>query len=340
VEEGTALLSRAMSLSSSEDANASLIARTNLAAARKAYALQIFEECERFATASLEAAKVVGDREGIVEAFLLRASARRGMRRLAEARADIDAALDRCRGLARGPLSARIALHSSTIDADSGELAHAEELCDAVIGEGTSASGLALVADAYAAKAFCRALGGDYASARDAAAKALELFVSVGNRIHEAYALLNLGVIERELGNVHESLEHIERSFKIQSPIFPKEELAATCSELSLTYALLGDLERARTLALDCVSVPVSGAGLAWQHLTFFTVWRTLRLTGNEKEAEIVLRRACEAFALHYEMVPEESRERFLAIGLHGYLIEAAERSGIASSIRLPLRSH
>jgi len=339
VEEGTALLGRAMSLSSSEDANASLIARTNLAAARKAYALQTFGECERFATASLEAAKIVGDREAIVEAFLLRASTLRAKRRLAEARADIDAALDRCRGLARGPLAARIALHSSMIDADSGELAHAEELCDAVIAEGASTSGLALVADAYGAKAFCRALVGDYPSARDAAEKALELFISVGNRIHEAYSLLNLGVIERELGNAQAGLDHIERSFKIQSPIFPTEELAATRSELALTCALTGDLDRARTLALDCVSVPVNGAGLAWQHLTFFTVWRTLRLTGNAEESDIVLRRACEAFALHYDMVPEESRERFLAIGLNVDLLDAADRNGIASSVRLPLRS-
>ena len=83
----------------------------------------------------------------------------------------------------------------------------------------------------------------------------------------------------------------------------------------------------------------MNGAGLAWQHLTFFTVWRTLRLTGNAEESDIVLRRACEAFALHYDMVPEESRERFLAIGLNVDLLDAADRNGIASSVRLPLRS-
>jgi DNA-binding SARP family transcriptional activator len=337
--EGSELLARAMELGSSEDGNASLIARTNYAAAQKAYALAKFEESERYATASLEAAKIVGDRDAISEALASRSIARRGLRRLAEARADIDAAVDIGRSLARRTSLARMMLYSCMIDADSGELSRAADLCDAVIALDRSIVPLALIADAYNAKAFCRGLEGDFLEARELARASHEMFATVGNRIHEGYALNNLGALEREVGNVAVGLEYINRALEIFTPIFPAGDLASTRSEQALAYALLGEPERAREIAEDLLALPVSAAGFAWQHMMFLMLWRALCITQDQPAALVALERACQGLALHYAAVPEDSRERFLAIPFHRDLLAAAERAGIEHSIPVPVRA-
>jgi predicted ATPase/DNA-binding SARP family transcriptional activator len=338
-DEGSNLLARAMELSSSEDGNASLIARTNIGAAQKAYSLAKFDEAERYATASLEAATIVGDRDAISEALGYRSIARRGLRRLAEARADIDAAVDICRSLSRRTSLAKMMLYSCMIDADSGELVRAADLCDAVIALDRSIVPASVLADAYNAKAFCRGLAGNYVEARDLARTALEMFVTIGNRIHEGYAYNNLGALERELGNVEVGIAHIGRALEIIAPIFSAADLASTRSELALGYALMGERERARAIASELLALPVSAAGLAWQHLIFLTLWRALRAVDDEALALAALRRASEAFALHYDAVPEDSREPFLAIPFHRDLLAAADGAGIELRFALPVRA-
>ena len=134
---------------------------------------------------------------------------------------------------------------------------------------------------------------GDFALAKGFELRALDLARQLGSDAFAALVLGDLGVAERELGNLDPALAYLEEAVAIHRRLDQRLELWTNLARLALVCAARGEMERARDIARDVVERQrVRSEEIEDPAEVLWNAARTLHACGDEREALEVAERA------------------------------------------------
>jgi tetratricopeptide (TPR) repeat protein len=143
-----------------------------------------------------------------------------------------------------------------------------------------------------------------------------------------AHALANLGVAERELGDVQSAIEHLEAAVALKRAIRRERLLAEDLCELSVAYLGLGRLPQAQAVSAELLRLlGADREGMIDAQYMLWCAARTRRLEGDLAAARSLLVEAHGTLQRRASAIPDaESRASFLAIRHHRQIRAAYDR--------------
>jgi DNA-binding SARP family transcriptional activator/tetratricopeptide (TPR) repeat protein len=246
--EGSAAMAKAEAAAQASNSQA-LLAHALYSASTASILREDFAQAHELAERAMELYRSVGDREGEADccARLAMASARRLL---------VDPATewyDKARAL-YGELGKRRGQASVLLN--TGVLFFLVGLLDESIEKSLGAEQIFVDVDDHLGIALCTLnkgiamyYRGEFAEAKALAQRAVELTGQLGSVRAKAAALGNLGAVERELGELDASIEHLREALDLREQIGSGPDGALDLAELALTYAKSGDKAEARELA-------------------------------------------------------------------------------------------
>jgi len=320
------LLDRVDALRDAE-ANQSLVVLALRAAAAAAQARQEFAAAAEMHGRALDLCRTIGDQEGEADAHAGLATATARLFRIGEALEHYNraaagyASLGKKVGLAaitlnRGVLAWRLGRHQESAEA----LQRAESLF-AALGDLRGQVACALNTG------MLHYTHGDHATAKAAALQALDLARAMQSSVYEAAALANLGVAERELGEVEQAIAHMEASLAIRRGHGEqRSEIIVDLRDLALTYLRAGRLEDAVRAADEMLALQSAAGGLAESQTVFWAAARVYHGLGDRARATDLLARARAALQVQEQEIPDpELRASFLRQPFNREIASAAD---------------
>jgi tetratricopeptide (TPR) repeat protein len=262
------------------------LAHTLLAASRESFATARYDEAEELARESHDAFASVGDRQGIADAAYFTANALGRLGRFREAMTCCTEAGDIYCSIGNRSRMAAVRANLGTLHSWRGNFPEARALftaADKVFGEMKDARGQTVTTGNLG---WIELMLGHNKEARTFSAHAVERAHRMESPELEGQFLANLGVSERELGEIDLSITHLEQSIELRGRALTRSELFNDLSELALSYAQRGDCDRAADLAREVVTQAHAHEHTVWLHYILWTAARAFAHCGLEREAE------------------------------------------------------
>lgn len=321
-------LARATQLAATQ-ANRSLMVQTMRTASGALFTRQDFEAAGALAQQMLELCQAIGDREGEADALARLASVAARDFRVREARQFYAEAAQLYNAMGKRQGQAAVMVNTVML----------------LVGrQGLYAEGLALIRQAseifgelgdLRGQIVCALNEGmiaayleEYAEARAASRRGLEMARQINNRVMEANALANLGAAERDLGELDQAIAHMEAGLAIRRSLDQVAELGCDLCDLTVAYCRKGQLAAARQAAEEMLSL-YEQAESAMMHPQYI-LWaaaQTFYALGDLARAKALLEQAGATMHQKAEAISEdESRANYYNLPFNRQILAASER--------------
>jgi tetratricopeptide (TPR) repeat protein len=166
---------------------------------------------------------------------------------------------------------------------------------------------------------------GDYAAAKTAAQRGLELARAMNAAVMEANALANLGAAERDLGESADAIAHMQAGLAIRRQLGQPAELGTDLCDLTIGYLRAGDVVSARRCADEMLALHAAEAA-TMMHPQYI-LWagaQTYRALGDPIRARELLDQAYHVLQEQAAAIPDaESRITFFDLPFNREIREA-----------------
>ncbi|MDQ2873154.1 MAG: hypothetical protein M3R35_08520, partial [Candidatus Eremiobacteraeota bacterium] len=244
--------------------NQALLARTYLMASTAANIVLDYGRCSELAGNALEIYRRIEDREGEADclARLAVAAGRKfdiaGAREAFEKARDIYVAVGKKQGLGA------VALNSGLMEFAVGHVDRAAGACalaEQIFTDLGDTRGMAVCAINLAMAHYHQ---GDYVRAKSLALRGLSFARTLGSEPLQAAALSNLGAVERELGELTSSCEHLRASIDLRKKSGAVADSALDLAELTLTHVRMQNNAEAQRLANELMALDPGDYAMTW----------------------------------------------------------------------------
>ena len=322
LEDAEALLGEAQHTASAIGHREAL-ARATTQAMRGAAARQAYPEAKVLCESALLMYREMGDRLGEAETLNALAFIELRLGDLPAEQRALAAAIAVCESIGYRQGLANAYLESALLDFRLGRLTQAEQL-------------LARASEAYAAlddargqtncdinSSFIAAGRGDLETARQHGEAALANARRLGIPLIEAVALGNMGIVERQAGNLEAAIAHLERAIAMRAALRSIDSLEDR-TELAFALLLAGRAAEALQLAEELTRAPESElASLAWP---FYVPWVIARIFASRKAGDVEAKRfhdrAVRELGEYVAAMDPHARATFLTLPLSRQILE------------------
>jgi len=254
---------------------------------------QDFPTAYRMAGDLLVLSRATGDRLGEGRACDRRATAANRMFAIAEAIAGYAEALAIYESIGERRGIRNIENNWGSLDVALGMVARGRERLARVLGAATADGDLRFQYFAASNLGVAAYFDGDFAAAKSFELRALELARRLGSEAFAALVLGDLGVAERELGNLDAALVHLEEAVAIHRRLDQRLELLSNLARLALVHVARGDAERACDVAREVLEYEREHPELVEDPAeVLWNAAQALHACGDEREAREVVERA------------------------------------------------
>ena len=311
-------------------ANQRLVARAITSATFAAITERKYGQCRELALEARAVYRTIGDREGEADMISRQASAAARLSLLEEARQCYEEAGAMYRAIGkRLGLAAVLAnggIHSVRLglvyEAEKSLTEAAEQFKSLKDVRGETACAVNL--------SYIHLLRGAPAEAKRYALAALDLARAMPHAGYEAAALGNLGLAERDLGELDAAAGHMEEGIAVRRRLSERTEYADDIAQLAHVYVLAGNLDAARALSSELVeSLRAASPAVFMPQSAFLAaalVFQALRERGRARE---MLKRAQESVEEQAAAIagPVE-RAAFLSMNVNRHVETAVRANG------------
>ncbi len=168
----------------------------------------------------------------------------------------------------------------------------------------------------------------DYTEAKSAAERALNLARTMQSPLFEAFALANLGAVEREQGNLPQAIEHMQEGLAIRRQIGQPIEIAGDLCDLAVAYLRAGDLSSAQQAVREMREIETAHPGqMAYPQYILWAAAQTGRAAGNQEQASQLLAEAADLVSEKAAAIADAaSRDAYLQMSFNREILEARHR--------------
>jgi DNA-binding SARP family transcriptional activator/predicted ATPase len=156
----------------------------------------------------------------------------------------------------------------------------------------------------------------DYATARSAASRGLELALAMHSQVMEANALANLGAAERELGEAEQGIQHMQHGLEIHRSLGQLAEVGTDLCDLTVAYLRTGDIATAQNATTEMLAIHAACAETMMhpQYILWIAA-QTYRAAGDVPRAAELLAQARCVLQEKADAIPDpESQASFLQL--------------------------
>jgi len=307
--------------------DSALIARAAQAAGQAAFVLLRYAECAEFTQLALDRFRTIGDRAGEADslarlgAVQIHTGDKKDALRMTAAAAKIYEEIGMLRGTAAvltnfGVLAAKNRLLDESDGSLSQALVHFVTLGDV--------RGQVLCTLNMQTNAVWRA---DRAAALALAERGLALAKTTDSPPLESWALMSLGMAQRDLENFDVAIESLEAARTIIETLEAPLDVFEVNSELALAHLMAGHVGLARSLTDECLAFAQTqpfDVGIP-EHLNWLAA-RAYRASGDEKRAGDFLARAYDVIERAASEIDTPSmRDAFLTLKINREIIAARD---------------
>ncbi len=166
----------------------------------------------------------------------------------------------------------------------------------------------------------------DYPVARAAAARALDRARAMQSPLFEAFALANLGVIEREQGDFARALAHMRAGLAIRRRIGQPVEIAGDLCDLALAALRVGDLPAAQAAVDEMLAIAAADPQqMAYLQYILWVAAQTARAAGDPAAAAAHLAAAARTVAEKAAAIDDSaSRAAYLQMPFNREIVAAS----------------
>jgi tetratricopeptide (TPR) repeat protein len=307
--------------------NQSVLIATLRSAVRAALVRQEFETVSTLGQRLLELCRKIGDRAGEAEAHTRLAAAASRRFLVAEARQHYSQADVLFNSLGDRKGQAAVLVNSGMLAGNLGHFAEAigaserAELIFAGLGDvhGQTVSALNIAWNSWQLL--------NYAEAKSAAERALSLAQSMQSQLFEAFALANLGAVEREQGNLPQAIEHMRAGLAIRRKMAQPIEIAGDLCDLAIAYLRADDIAAAQEAVREMREIAAAHPDqMAYPQYILWATAQTSRAMGHHEQAAQLL---AEAVSVVFEkasaIADAESRATYLQMSFNREILAAQQ---------------
>lgn len=273
--------------------NQRLIARAFTSATHAAIVDQRYAACRELALEARELYRTIGDREGEADVIVRQAQAAARLSMLDEARGCYEEAAAIYEAIGKRLGAAAVLANGGIFSVRLGLLDKAEASLSAALEQfralkdvrGQTACGVNI--------SYVRLLRGDAAEAKRLAADALQLARSMPHAAYEAAALANLGLAERDLGDLTSAIEHMEAGLAIRQRLSEPVDFADDLAHLAFVFVLAGKNDSAKKLLDELTATPDATSSMVFMpQYAYWVAAQAYRALGERKRTKMMLNRA------------------------------------------------
>ncbi len=168
---------------------------------------------------------------------------------------------------------------------------------------------------------------GDFAEAKMAAQRGLELARQMASPVMEANALANLGAAERELGELEQAIEHMQAGLALRRKLGQPSDLGTDLCDLALAYLRAGKLDTARQSAEEMLTLYATvRESMMRSEYMLWVAAQIYHARGDSARARDLLAQAYAVLKEKTATIPdEESRASFMQYPFNREIIAAYE---------------
>ncbi len=166
---------------------------------------------------------------------------------------------------------------------------------------------------------------GDFAEAKAAAQRGLELADQMASPVMKANALANLGAAERELGELDQAIEHMLVGLALRRSLSQPSDLGTDLCDLALAHLRAGKLEDARQAAEEMLALLASEReSMLRAEYMLWVAAQICHALGEDVRARELLAQAFAELNAKAQTIPDdESRTSFLMYPFNREIIAA-----------------
>ena len=291
-EENRPDLERAGELARSAD-DPSMSARLLQTAMLETLLKQDFPSSYRQAGELLELSRATGNRLGEGKAWERRATAANRMFSIAEAIAGYAEALAIYESIGSRRGARNVHNNWGGLDVALGMIERGRERLARLLDDATADGDLNMQYFATSNLGVAAYAAGDFALAKSFELRALELARGLRSEAFAALVLGDLGLAERELGDLDAALGYLEEAVAIHRKLDQRLELLTNLARLALVVSLRADVERARALVRELLDlIDAHPEGVEDPAEVLWNVARALHFCGDTQQARELVERA------------------------------------------------
>ena len=271
----------------------SMSARLLQTAMIETFLKQDFPSSYRMAGELLEVSRATGNRLGEGKAWDRRATAANRMFAIAEAIEGYGEALAIYESIGSRRGARNVQNNWGGLDVALGMVANGRERLARLLDDATADGDLNMQYFATSNLGVAAHVAGDFGLAKSFELRSLELAGRLESEAFAALVLGDLGIAERELGNLDAAREHLEAAVAIHRRLDQRLELVTNLARLALVVGMRGDFEQARRLAHEVLDRSrVHPESVEDPAEVLWNVAQALHLCGDEREAREIVEQA------------------------------------------------
>ncbi|MGP6158260.1 MAG: hypothetical protein ACLPYS_12280, partial [Vulcanimicrobiaceae bacterium] len=323
-EENRADLERATQLARNSD-DPQLKARLLQSVMMEPILKQDFSTAYCLAGELLELSRSTGNRLGEARALETRATAANRNFALREAVDGYGQALAIYESIGERRGMRNVENNWGSLDVALGKVARGRERLERMLASAEADGDLRMRYFAHSNLGVAAYFDGDWAAAKIQELRALELARRLGSQGFVALVLGDLGVAERELGDLDGALAYLEEAIAIHCRLDQRLELLTNQARLAIVYAMRGDCERTRALAFEISAYERAHPDLVEDPgEVLWNAAQSLHRCGHHGEARALVERAAERQAARIASVElPEYRESMAGLRWYRALLRA-----------------